>query len=529
MFVDVSERVKLDFVHEMGPRLTYFMPEIMGAGSALFDFDGDGDLDVYLINGATSFGVEIPAEPPRNRLFRQEADGTFVEVTDGSGLDDTGYGMGVATGDFDNDGRVDIYVTNYGANELFRNRGDGTFENVTDAAGVGDNGWGTSATFLDYDHDGWRDLFVANYLLVDTELEGRAETGRRDYCDVGKFAGDIDRLYHNEGDGTFTNVTESSGIGKADRKGLGVVGADLTGDGLIDIYVANDMQPNQLWVNRGDGTFVDEAVMRGVAYNDAGAMESSMGIVCADLDGDLGLDLFLTHLGGHTHTLYRNDGEGSFHDATAATGIAGPSLRFTGFGTGGVDVEHDGDLDLIVANGHVLRAPPEPGASLDPFWNDYAQPGTVLRNEGGRFVDVSDEAGRFGSDPQVGRGLAFGDVDEDGDVDFLASNCGGRALLFYNEAEKSGHWLIVRAWDPALARDVLGAQVTVVASGRRHVQLVNTGYSYLTGSDPRVHFGLGDAGRVDSIEIVWPGGELERFPGGAVDRRVTLNRGEGSR
>ena len=526
LLVDVTERVKLDFVHTNGPWLTFFMPEIMGPGVALLDFDNDDDLDIYLLNGAASSGIEPEGEPPRNRLFRHEPDHTFLDVTEGSGLGDTGNGMGVAVGDYDNDGYVDVFVTNYGPNVLLRNTGDGSFEDVTDFAGVGDDRWGTSATFLDYDADGWLDLYVANYMTVDPETRCFHKTGREDYCHVGRFPAQSDLLYRNNGDGTFSDVSEASGIGATAYFGLGVVGADLSGDGRLDIYVANDQTPNQLWVNHGDGTFRDEAVMMGIAYNDAGTAESSMGIVCADLDGDADLDLALTHLVGETHTIYRNEGDGYFADATTTMGAFAPSVRFTGFGIGALDLEHDGDLDLAIVNGHPFRGEPEPGASLGSFWNDYAQPGQLLRNEGqGRFIDISEQAGRFGSDPQVGRGLAVGDLDHDGDLDLVVTNCNAQARVFYNEAPKAGHWLSVRAWDELHKRDAIGAVVTLIVAQRRRVQMVNPGYSYLSSSEVRAHFGLGEIDRVDAIEVLWPDGVRERFPGGEVDRRITLSRG----
>lgn len=528
LFVERGRELGLDFVHRLGPEPTYFMPEIMGAGVALFDADGDGDLDVYLVNGAAPPGLAVGSDPPRNRLFRHEADGSFTDVTAASGLGDPGFGMGVAVGDFDDDARPDVYVTNFGPNQLYRNRGDGSFERVTERAGVGDPGWGASAAFLDYDADGRLDLFVANYIELDPGTACHDPTGAPAYCDVGRFRGQTDRLFHNDGGGRFSDVTDPSGIGRVVRHGLGVVATDLDGDGRIDIYVANDMDPNDLWINRGDGTFEERAVLAGAAFDAAGHAEAGMGLVCADLDGDGDLDLLSTHFHGESHTLYRNLGAGSFADGTADAGLLAASMAQTGFGAAAIDVEHDGDLDLVVANGHVYRVGPAPGSRVAPFWADYADTGSLFLSDGARFTDASQAAGEFGNDPQVGRGLAAGDLDGDGDLDFVTTSCSGPARLFFNESEKAGHWLIVRARVGPGRRDAEGAQVTVTAGGRRRVALAARASSYLSSGDPRAHFGLGGVEHVDAIEVLWPDGTRERFAGGAADREVEVVRGGGS-
>jgi hypothetical protein len=528
-FEDATDAWGLDVVHDVGTRRTYFLPELMGPGVALLDHDGDGDLDAYVVNAWPAPGGGPPSSP--NRLFRQGPDGTFADVTAASGLGDMGYGMGVAVGDYDNDADLDVYVTNYGPNALYRNRGDGTFEDVTAGAGVGDPAWSTSAAFLDYDADGWLDLYVAAYLDFDPDLACPDATGRRDYCPPGQFRGVPDTLYRNRGDGTFEDVSGTSGIGTVEGKpGLGVAVADFTDDGRIDVFVANDQQANHLWVNQGDGTFREEGVLRGVAFDQAGMAQASMGIACADLDGDLELDLFLTHLRGESNTAYRRVEGGMFADDTMAMGLYDPSIRFTGFGAVAIDVEHDGDLDLATTNGHVYRGPREPGADPASFWSDYAQPGQLYRNDGrGEFTDASASAGEFGRIPEVGRGLAAGDVDGDGDLDLLAGNCGARARLHRNVADKAGRWLSVRAWDGQLQRDAIGALVGVRAGERRFLRVVSPAQSYLSSGDVRTHFGLGDVDWVDEIVILWPDGVPERFEGGPPDRHVLLVRGFGTR
>jgi len=515
-FVDATERAGLAFVHDPGKTGSFHMPGIMGPGGALLDVDGDGDLDVLLVN----------AQGP-NRLYRQDAGLRFTDVTKGSGLDAPGFGMGVAVGDFDNDGRADVYLTRNGPNALLRNRGDGTFEDVTARAGVACGGWSASAVFVDFDGDGFLDLFVTRYLAFDPAVECRDAAGRRDYCGPERFPGLSDALYRNNGDGTFTDVSRASGIAAAARHGLGVVAADLTGDGRPDLYVANDRDPNQLWVNRGDGTFVDEAMVRGAALDEAGRAKAGMGVACADLDGDGRLDLVVTNLRGEGHTLHRADGRGGFEDASARAGLTPATFRSTGFGVAALDADQDGRVDLAVADGHVFRAAPDPRARLGPHWNEYAQPGQLLRNAGGRFEDLGDRAGALAVEPCVGRGLAAGDVDRDGDLDLLLAATAGRARLLLNEAPGRGHWLVARVLDPALRRDAYGAVVTVVTASGRQARLAHPAGSYLSSADPSVHFGLGRDDAVTAIEVVWPGGKIERFPGGPADRFVTLRRGEG--
>ena len=532
-FVDVSDHVGLTWVHDAGLGGQYEMPEIMGAGGGFVDFDGDGRLDVYLVNGGPRSST--PAKTPvRDRLLRQGADGRLTDVTGAAFLDASGYGMGLSCGDFNNDGFPDLLVTNYGRNQLWRNNGDGTFSDITAAAGLTAETWSTAACFADLDHDGLLDLFVVDYVNY---FPGRGcddETGRLEYCGPTAFPGTVDRLYRNRGlspsgdDVTFADVTIPSGIGSHAGKGLGVVCRDFSGDGRPDLFVANDMQADHLWIQQADGTFNDEGVLQGVAYNRLGEPEAGMGVIADDLNSDGRLDLFVTHLRGETNTLFAQQTDGQFRDVTAASGLGPPSLALTGFGVVAADIEHDGDLDVLVANGRVLRAAAVSGAEKDAYWTQYVEPNSLFLNAGaGRFAERSSLGGEFTSRLEVSRGLACGDVDNDGDVDLLLTNLGGRARLFLNESPKQGNWLLIRVINPGPNRQALGARLTVRVGKRMLVRSVTTGTGYLTSRDVRVHVGLGPAERYDSIEVQWPGGDRERFPGGSGNRPLVLMRGLG--
>jgi enediyne biosynthesis protein E4 len=521
LFRDITKSSGMDFVHTVDPTGGFPLPEIMGAGCAVFDADGDGRLDIYF-SDAGRFG----GKGAKNRLYLRLADGTYREATD-SGLEDTGFGMGLAVGDIDNDGDLDVYVGNYGKDALYRNNGKGKFTDITDAAGLGCKRWASSIAFLDYDADGHLDLFLVNYVAFDPDIPCKNPRTGRDYCGPQMFKGESDVLYRNRGDGTFENVSETAGIAGESSNGLGITIEDFNDDGWPDIFVANDAEANHLWINNRDGTFQEDALSLGVAVNGFGVTEASMGVAVGDVDRDGRADLFMTHLVKERNTLYLRK-EFGFEDVTPWSGLDGPSFPFTGFGTALFDVEHDGDLDLAVGNGGVLRGRVHERSDADPLWRQYAEPNQLFLGDGsGKFTDVSPTESSFCHPVEITRALAIADLDADGDLDIVVANCRGRARIHENIAPKSGHWLVVRAVDKKLQRDVYGAVIVIRTGERVHRRVIGPANSYLTSSMIAAHFGLGAATLIDRIEVRWPGGEVEWFGSGPLDRAITLTRGQG--
>ena len=529
LFVDSAASSGLTFTHVTGAGGQYYMAEVMGAGAALFDYDNDGDLDVFLVQGGPLDPSAPQGAAPTSRLFRNDlAVNTgnrtlrFTDVTERAGVGLRAYGMGAAVADYDNDGDLDLFVTSFGPDTLFRNNGDGTFADVTAQAGVSDALWSTSAAFLDYDRDGDLDLFVANYLdfTVASNKVCHDSVGARDYCSPRSYRPVPDKLYRNEAGARFTDVTASSGISKADGPGLGVSTGDYNGDGWIDLYVANDASPNQLWINRHDGTFVDEGMLSGAAVNASGNPEGSMGIASGDYDLDGDEDLFVTNIAGETFVLYGNDGKGNFEDIRAKAGLAAPTAAFTGFGTDWFDYDNDGMLDLFIANGAVnvvesQRGQPRP----------FRMANQLFRNAGSRFTETTAAAGPALATPNIARGAAFGDVDNDGDVDVLVTRNGGAVGLLLNEAASGSHWIQVRAEQPTGNRFALGAWIGVERAGKPTIwRRVKTDGSYLCASDARVHVGLGASPAITAIVIQWPDGRRDRVQDVSADRLVTLKR-----
>jgi hypothetical protein len=468
----------------------------------------------------------------RPEVRQDQPDGTFADATTGSGLDVAGSGMGVAVGDVDNDGLPDLALTEYVGTRLFLNLGGGKFADVSAEAGIRNPLWGASAAFFDADGDGRLDLFVVNYVDYDPSKQCRAAGGGRDFCSPRAFDGTPSRLFRNLGPRgpsrvVFEDVSVRAGLAARPGPGLGVLCADFTNDGRQDVFVANDGEPNRLWVNRGDGTFADEAVSRGLAYTHMGQAFAGMGVAVGDVDGDGLLDLYVTHLTTESNTLWKQGPPGVFRDRTATAGLASTRWRGTGFGTHLADFDLDGSLDLAVVNGRVLKGT-DRAESVPAFWAPYAERNRLLANDGtGTFRDVSADNPAFCGTPNVGRGLACCDLDGDGRPDLVVNATAGRARLFRNVAPVGGHWLAVRAVDPAWKRDAYGAEVTVSAGGRPWVRLISSAGSIYSAGPPVAQFGLGAAGEFESAEVRWPDGSRELFPGGPADRSLTLNRGQG--
>ena len=517
-FTDVARAVGIDFEHANSATSNKYLLETMGGGVALLDYDNDGRLDVFFTNGA-KLDDPMPAgkAPDKsdrrfwNRLFRQNADGTFADVTEKAGL--TGmpqdrYGMGVAVGDYDNDGFEDLYVTGYGGNTLYHNNGDGTFSDVTARAGVGASGWSASAGFFDADNDGRLDLFVTRYVdwtFPTNRYCGEKKPGYRAYCHPDNYDAVTNLLYHNNGDGTFTDVSARAGIAAASGKGLGVAFADYDDDGFTDVFVANDSVQSFLFHNNGNGTFTELGLLAGVGFNEDGKTFAGMGVDFADYDNDGRPDIVVTDLSNERYRLFRQGADGSFQDVTHTSGVGAATQLFAGWSTRFFDYDNDGWKDIFVAQGHVMDTIEKTSPNLR-----YLQPPLLLRNESGRFVRVL--PGEAFQRDWAGRGAAFGDIDNDGDVDVVVSSVGQRALVLRNDGGNLRNWLGIRTVGRKSNRDGIGCRVKVVsASGFTQYFTVNTAAGYLSASDKRLVVGLGGDATARLVEIRWPSGAVQRL------------------
>lgn len=522
LFTEVASESGLSFIHESGAEGEFLLPEIMAGGAGFFDYDGDGFLDIYLVQSGNMGSQDSQIT---NHLYRNTGDGKFIDVTESANVGHTGYGMGCAAGDYDNDGDVDLYVTNLGANVFYVNNGDGTFTDVTIETGTGGDSWSTSAAFVDYDADGDLDLFVTNYVNwtntpAFTKRKCFAVNGARDYCSPQAYAApSFGRLYRNElelGEARFVDVSLAAGIRDKAGTGLGVVCTDLNNDGNIDIYVANDQMPSFAWINDGQGHFTEQAVSLGIAVDQTGKSQAGMGVDSGDIDGDGDFDLWKVHLMRESHILYLNQGE-FFDDATSRWGLASPTRRFTGFGTAMFDFDLDGLLDLFVANGRVQYV-----AASEDVDDPYAEPNQLLRQvEPGRFIDITSSAGAALKLIENSRAAAFGDYDNDGDIDILIINRNGPVRLLRNDANSRNGFLTLRVIDRH-GRAAYGAIVKCVIGETSHSFEVRAAYSYCATNDPRLHIGLGEATSVDRVDVLWPDGSTDSFGPFEKNTQITI-------
>jgi hypothetical protein len=513
-FVDVTSEAGIEFRHSNGARGDRHLVETMSGGGGFWDYDGDSDLDVYVLNSA----------PAPNALYRNDG-GRFTEVSEQAGLKSDIYSMGCAAADYDNDGDLDLFVSGFGAGRLYRNEGDGTFTDVTREAGVGGVGFASSAAFADIEGDGDLDLYVVTYIeyrLDNPVYCGDRARGLRDYCHPNNYGGSPDFLYRNEGNGTFSDVSAEAGVSLKEGRGLGVVVLDGDGDGDSDIYVANDAMMNDYFRNLGSGRFEETALSLGLGFDENGRAEGSMGVDAGDYDSDGMLDLFVTNLEAEGNALYRNLGDGGYADTSDAAGLALPSLPWVGFGTGFIDFDNDRDPDLFVANGHVMIH----AADLSELTR-HAQPKQLYENEGGRYEDVSGRAGAAFERDHVGRGAAFGDWDDDGRHDVLVMNNDDAPNLLRNDTTNGNHWTLLRLVGRESNRDGVGARVRVTAGGKTEIDELRCGYSYLSMNDLRLHFGLGTFARIETLEVRWPSGREQTFSDLPADQVLILGEGDG--
>ena len=522
-FTDVTVAAGIDFRHTNCASGQKFVPETVGSGGGFLDYDNDGNLDIYLINGAPAPGTECPGEPA-NKLYHNEGEGIFTDVTAAAGVGDMGYGMGCAAADIDNDGDVDLYVTNVRANVLYRNDGDGTFTDITAAAQVGDEWWGTSCAFADVDSDGYVDLYVGNYHNFTYDNQrfcAEGGSGLQLYCGPEAYDGVADVFYHNNGDGTFADFTAAAGLDNGTGKELGVVFGDVDLDGDQDLYLANDKTSNFLYINDGKGNFEETGLLAGTAYNEDGDVEAGMGVAMGDYDNDKFPDLFVTNFQWETNTLYRNMGDGSFMDETLVSGLGEGSIPHLSWGTQFCDLDNDGDRDVFISTGHLE-------SDVEQYENTtFAQHNQLFLNDGqGRFEEVTEVEGTALDIRKVSRGAAFGDYDGDGDVDILVTNIADTPTLMRNDGSNHNSWLRLRLQGTRSNHSAIGSRVEVVCGSLELVDEVRSGGSFLSQSDLRLHFGLGSGTRVDRIKIFWPSGLIEEVEDIPVNQEITLIEGQ---
>jgi enediyne biosynthesis protein E4 len=525
---DVAAEAGIDLVNVSGGAAKDYIVDANGNGAAFFDYDNDEDLDVLIVNGSTREHFAQGGDP-MIALYQNDGKGHFRDVTASSGFDRRGWGSGACIGDYDNDGARDVYVTAFGQDAMWRNTGKGTFVDVTRSAGFDETRWGTSCAFADYDHDGYLDLYVANYVAFDDRtIPARGTTANCRFmatdvfCGPKRLTGDLDVLYHNNGNGTFSDATTRAGVKDPGYYGFGVVFTDLNDDGWPDIYVANDSVPNLLFRNRGNGTFVEEGVVSGAALSSDGRAQAGMGVDAGDYNGDGLPDLIVTNFSHDYNTLYENGPPGVFTDRSYATGIASTAGPYLGWGVKFVDIDNDGRLDIFIANGHVY-----PEVDKHGLGTRYQQRKQIFVNEGTRFRHASTEIGGGLLIEKSSRGAAFGDYDNDGDIDALVINMNDRPTLLRNDTAPGNHWITVRLVGSKSNRDGIGTRVAIEAGNRKQTTLVRGDGSYMSHSDTRAHFGLAEATRVDRLEIRWPSGVVESATGLAADRFYLAREGAG--
>ena len=526
-FVDATAEAGIDFKHTDGRSDQKYLLETLGSGAVFFDYDNDGNIDLYVVNGADLPGSTSPT-PPTNILYRNNGDATFTDVTAQAGVGDTGYGVGCAAADYDNDGHQDLYVTNYGTNVLYRNNGDGTFTDVTQKAGVGDNRWSTSCAFLDYNLDGYLDLYVVNYIKFSlAESRWWEVKGFRTYCSpTEQLAGDVfvsesDTLYRNNGDGTFTDVTEAAGVFFR-ALGLAVAVGDYDNDLDPDIHIANDMEGDYLFRNNGDGTFANVTLFSGTGYDENGGAGSGMGSAFGDYDNDGYLDLVISNTSSMPVNLFHNEKVGFFSDVSFVSGVGSVTLPDFKWAVEFIDYNNDGFNDIFVANGHLQD-------NVEQFADaTYAQQDVLFQNQRGvKFVDVSVETGFQLLPKKVGRGAAFGDYDNDGDIDIFLNNSNQTANLLRNDGGNNNHWLMIKTVGTESNRDGIGTRINLISGEMSQVKEVRSGSSYLSQNDLRVLFGLGHHTTVDQIQVRWPSGVVETFSNVKVGQRLIIKEKEG--